>query len=73
VIQPHPKIIRLALLVAVPFVLALIGGAVWLNGGRTVGTEDAYVKADIAQVAPEVSGRVMQVLVRDHEPVEELV
>jgi len=70
VIQPHPKIIRLALLVAVPFVLALIGGAVWLHGGRTVGTEDAYVKADIAQVAPEVSGRVMQVLVRDHEPVE---
>src|SRR5207302_493421 len=70
VIQPHPKIIRLALLVAVPFVLALIGSAVWLNGGRTVGTEDAYVKADIAQVAPEVSGRVMQVLVRDHEPVE---
>jgi len=70
VIQPHPKVIRLALLVLVPFVLALIGGALWLHGGRTVGTEDAYVKADIAQVAPEVSGRVVQVLVRDHQPVE---
>jgi len=70
VIQPHPKVVRLALLVAVPFVLALIGGAVWLHGGRTVGTEDAYVKADIAQIAPEVSGRVVQVLVRDHEVVE---
>ncbi len=69
-IQPHPKIIRLALLVLVPFVLALIGGALWLHGGRTVGTEDAYVKADIAQVAPEVSGRVVQVLVRDHQSVE---
>ncbi len=69
-IQPHPKIIRLALLVLVPFVLALIGGALWLHGGRTVGTEDAYVKADIAQVAPEVSGRVVQVLVRDHQVVE---
>ncbi len=69
-IQPHPKVVRLALLVAVPFVLALIGGAVWLHGGRTVGTEDAYVKADIAQIAPEVSGRVVQVLVRDHEVVE---
>jgi membrane fusion protein, multidrug efflux system len=70
VIQPHPKVIRLALLVAVPFVLALIGGAIWLHGGRTVGTEDAYVKADIAQIAPEVSGRVVEVLVRDHAPVE---
>jgi membrane fusion protein (multidrug efflux system) len=67
VIQPHPKIVRLVLLVAVPFVLALIGGALWLRGGRTVGTEDAYVKADIAQVAPEVSGRVVAVLVHDHE------
>ena len=69
-IAPHPKIVRLALLVAVPFVLVLIGGALWLQGGRTVGTEDAYVKADIAQIAPEVSGRVMAVLVHDHEPVE---
>ncbi|MGC2412541.1 MAG: HlyD family secretion protein [Stellaceae bacterium] len=70
-IRPHPKIVRLVLLVAVPFVLALIGGAVWLHGGRTVGTDDAYVKADIAQIAPEVSGRVVEVLVHDHEAVEE--
>ncbi len=53
-----------------PFIVVLIGGAVWLHGGRTVGTDDAYVKADIAQIAPEVSGRVIQVLVRDHQAVE---
>ena len=41
-----------------------------LQGGRTASTEDAYVKADIAQVAAEVSGRVQQVLVRDHAEVE---
>ena len=69
-IRPHPKIVRLALLVVVPFMLALIGGAVWLHGGRTVGTDDAYVKADIAQIAPEISGRVIAVLVRDHDVVE---
>ena len=67
--RPHPKIVRLFLLVLVPFLLALVGGAVWLRGGRTVSTEDAYVKADIAQVAPEISGRVAAVLVHDHEPV----
>lgn len=69
-IRPHPKVVRVVLLVAVPFFLALVGGAVWLHGGRTVGTEDAYVKADIAQIAPEVAGRVVAVLVRDHEAVE---
>ena len=69
-IRPHPKVVRVVLLIAVPFFLALIGGAVWLHGGRTVGTEDAYVKADIAQIAPEVSGRIVEVLVHDHEPVE---
>jgi membrane fusion protein (multidrug efflux system) len=67
---PHPKVIRVLLLVAVPFLFVLIGGAVWLHGGRTVGTEDAYVKADLAQIAPEVAGRVVEVLVRDHEAVK---
>ena len=61
---------RLVLLVLVPFSVVLIGGVVWLHGGRTVGTEDAYVKTDIAQIAPEVSGRVVEVLVRDHQIVE---
>jgi membrane fusion protein (multidrug efflux system) len=70
VIRPHPKVIRVLLLVAVPFLFVLIGGAVWLRGGRTVGTEDAYVKADIAQIAPEVTGRVVEVLVHDHETVK---
>ncbi len=68
--RPHPKVLRVALLIVVPFLLALVGGAIWLRGGRTVSTEDAYVKADIAQVSPEVSGRVTQVLVRDHNSVE---
>jgi membrane fusion protein (multidrug efflux system) len=67
--RPHPKVLRLLLLVAVPFVLALAGGALWLRGGRSVGTDDAYVKADIAQIAPEVSGRVLAVPVRDQTPV----
>ena len=48
--MPHPKVIRVLLLVAVPFVLALIGGAIWLHGGRTVGTDDAYVKRPILNV-----------------------
>lgn len=39
---------------------------VWLWGGRYVTTENAYVKADIARVSAEVTGRVKSVMVNDH-------
>src|SRR5215217_7729111 len=61
--------LRLILLVAVPLV-AVAGGAFWwLSGGRYVSTDNAYVKAHIVQIAPEVSGQVRRVLVRDHQAV----
>ena len=38
----------------------------WLQGGRYASTENAFVKADIAQIASEVAGRIAEVRVRDH-------
>jgi membrane fusion protein (multidrug efflux system) len=58
--------------------LALIGvpalvlaGALffWLQGGRYATTENAFVKADIAQIASEIAGRIVDVTVRDHASV----
>lgn len=69
-IRPHPKVVRWVLLALVPLVAVLIGGVAWLHGGRSVGTDDAYVKTDMAHIAPEVSGRIIEVLVRDHQIVE---
>ena len=61
--------LRLVLLVAVPLV-AIAGGVFWwLSGGRYVSTDNAYVKAHIVQIAPEISGQVRRVLVRDHQSV----
>jgi membrane fusion protein (multidrug efflux system) len=61
--------LRLVLLVAVPLV-AIAGGAWWwLSGGRYVSTDNAYVKAHIVQIAPEISGQVRRVLARDHQEV----
>jgi membrane fusion protein (multidrug efflux system) len=61
--------LRLILLVAIPLV-AVAGGALWwLSGGRYVSTDNAYVKAHIVQIAPEVSGQVRRVLVHDHQSV----
>ncbi|MBI5318742.1 HlyD family secretion protein [Bradyrhizobium sp.] len=59
---------RLAL-IGVP-VLVIVGALIfWLQGGRHMSTENAFVKADIAQIASEVPGRIMELRVRDHTAV----
>src|SRR5207248_4978060 len=62
--------------------LALVGlAAALVLGGRTgagylnysashESTDDAYLAADITEVAPQVSARVTQVLVRDNQEVK---
>jgi membrane fusion protein, multidrug efflux system len=57
---------RLLLLVAVPLAVIATAGMFWLRGGRHVSTDNAYVKADIVQLASEIQGRLAEVRVRDH-------
>ncbi|QQS13376.1 MAG: HlyD family secretion protein [Rhodospirillales bacterium] len=60
---------RFLMIVAVPLV-AVAGGVLWwLSGGRYISTENAYVKAHIVQIAPEVSGTVRRVVALDHATV----
>ncbi len=60
---------RLLLLVVVP-VLALIGaGVIYLQGGRYVETDNAYVKADKVPISTEVLGRVAKVFVEENQQV----
>jgi membrane fusion protein, multidrug efflux system len=60
------RIQRLLLLLGVPL-LVLAGAAfLWQRGGRYVTAENAYVKADIVQIAPEVGGRILEVAVLNH-------
>ena len=63
------RLLRPLALLGVP-ALVLVGAlAFWLQGGRYASTENAYVKADIAQIASEVAGRIVEVRVRDHATV----
>jgi membrane fusion protein (multidrug efflux system) len=62
--------LRAILLLLVPALVVLGGLLIWQQGGRYITSENAYVRADIVQIAPEVSGRVAEVLVRDHARVE---
>ncbi len=56
---------RFALLVVVP-ALAVAGGlAWWVNGGRYVSTDNAYVGADKALVTPYVTGPILTVHVTE--------
>ena len=65
-----PQALRPVLLVGVPVAVTVAALLFWLWGGRYVTTENAYVKADIAQVSAEVAGRVLEVHVRDHAEVK---
>ena len=60
---------RLVLLVVLPVIATVGAGYWWLSGGRFVVTENAYVKAHIVQIAPEVAGTVRRVPVLDHATV----
>jgi membrane fusion protein (multidrug efflux system) len=58
--------LRPVLLLAVPALVVAAALTFWLHGGRYASTENAFVKADIAQIASEVQGRIAEVRVHDH-------
>ena len=60
---------RLILLVVVPLIAAAIALVFYLNGGRYVSTDNAYIKADKVPVSAEVSGAVRDVLVHENQAV----
>ena len=62
--------LRAVLLLLVPAVFAAAGAWVWLQGGRYEETENAYVKADLIVVTPQVEGPVVEVAVREHQRVK---
>ncbi len=62
---------RPILLVGVPALVILAALIFWLQGGRYSSTENAYVKADIAQIASEVQGRIAELTIRDHATVSQ--
>src|SRR3984957_15712680 len=62
---------RMLLLVVLPLV-AVIGGLVlYLNGGRYVTTDDAYVGAQKVLITPDISGKIEKVVVREGQQVNQ--
>jgi membrane fusion protein (multidrug efflux system) len=55
--------------------LVLVGAAVggllwWLHARQFVSTDDAFISADVTHVAPQVSGRIIRVLINDNQEVK---
>jgi membrane fusion protein (multidrug efflux system) len=61
---------NLLLWIVGPAVVLAIAGYIYLTAGRFVSTDNAYVQADHATIAPQISGRVVEVLVHDNQPVK---
>ena len=78
--QPEPAapprwrrrhLIRPLLLVVVPTLAGLIGLYWYAMSGRYVSTDNAYVKADMVAISPDVDGRVVAVEVVENQFVRE--
>ncbi len=67
--KPKRKWLQRSLWIAGPLVVGLLGGWFWVTSGRYVSTDNAYVGADQANIAPQVAGRVVEVDVQQNQPV----
>ena len=60
---------RTVFLIVIPLLAICVGLYLYAAGGRYVSTDNAYVKANVIIISPEVSGRVTSVLVANNQPV----
>jgi membrane fusion protein, multidrug efflux system len=60
---------RVLLLVVLPLVAVIAGLIFYLNGGRYVTTDDAYVGAQKVLITPDISGKIEKVVVHEGQRV----
>jgi membrane fusion protein (multidrug efflux system) len=62
---------RFLLLVVLPLAGLVAGVTFYLNGGRYVTTDDAYVGAQKVLITPDISGKIEKVVVKEGQQVRE--
>lgn len=68
--KPRRKWGRLALMLSVPLLIAAVGGYFWLTGGRFISTDNAYVQQDMVSIGPDVTGRIIDVRVKENQRIK---
>ncbi len=61
---------RTLLLVVLPIIAAIGGFVFYLNGGRYVTTDDAYVGAQKVLITPDISGKIVKIVVKEGQQVQ---
>jgi len=61
---------RFLLMLALPVVLAVGGGYLWLTGGRYASTDNAYLQQDRVTITADQSGRIVEVAVNENDLVK---
>ncbi len=64
------KLWRRVLMIGGPLAVLIIAGTVYVTGGRYAGTDNAYVHTHKVAVSADISGRVVDLKVRENEPVK---
>ena len=67
---PPTRSRRMAIMLAVPLLLAVVGLYFWVTGGKTVSTDNAQVATHVVNIAPEVNGRIEHVYVSENQQVK---
>jgi membrane fusion protein (multidrug efflux system) len=62
--------LRWGLIALGPLLVLAVGTWLYLTGGRTVSTDDAFVKTDLASISAQVPGQIATVHVRNNQRVE---
>ena len=70
VVAPKRSARSVILMLSVPLLILLVGGYFWLTGGKSVSTDNAYVKQDITSISTQVNGPVIEVKVREGQRVK---
>jgi membrane fusion protein (multidrug efflux system) len=71
--KPAPKnrLRRAVLMFGVPLVVLAAGAYAWATSGRSVSTENAYVKRDISSAGSDIAGRIVDVRVHENQMVKQ--
>lgn len=63
-------LIRFVMMILLPAIIIFYGAGKWAESLRYVTTENAYVKSNLLSISADVSGRVIQVNVRENQRVQ---
>jgi membrane fusion protein (multidrug efflux system) len=67
--RPTGKRLRNMLLIGIPALAIIVGGGIYLMGGRYISTDNAYVGAQKVLITPDIAGKVINVAIKEGQHV----